>query len=113
MLPEGTDQGWATAHPAQRPAGVLAQLAEADKAEVGQLVLFLVRPQIFDRVQFRSAYRPKLTPSRREVREDVPTDPQPERSSDNRGLPVERRACFFNQPVKCFFKKSSFQLAMQ
>jgi pimeloyl-ACP methyl ester carboxylesterase len=62
LPPEGDHQSRTTAHPAQRLARVMAQLPEVLRAEVGQLVLFPVRPQIFDRVQFRSIGGKKLQP---------------------------------------------------
>jgi len=80
LLPEGTDQSRSAAHPAQRPAGVFAQLAETCRAEIGQLVLLPVRPQVFDGIQFRGVARKELYPnSPRLLSNEVPHRPAPVR----------------------------------
>jgi len=53
LLPESKNQRWSAAHAAQRPAGMVAQLPKCGGAEVRQLVLFPVRPEVLDRIQFR------------------------------------------------------------
>src|SRR5271167_3147495 len=62
LLPEGADQGRAAAHPPERPAGMNAELSEVLRTEVGQLMLFPVRPQILHRVQLRRVGGEELQP---------------------------------------------------
>ncbi len=50
LLPESHHQGGSAAHPLERATGVHAQLREGGQAEVGEFVLFPVRPQILDRL---------------------------------------------------------------
>jgi len=57
LFPEGFHQSWAAAHSAQRPPCRHAQLGEILRAEIGQLVLLAVTPNVFDRVQFRRVGR--------------------------------------------------------
>lgn len=53
LFPEGLYQSWAAAHSAKSLAGGPAQLGEILWAEVGQLMLFAVAPDVFHRVKFR------------------------------------------------------------
>ena len=53
MLPEGHHQGWPAAHAAQRATGVIAELGEVVWAEVGQLVMFPIAPDVLHRIEFR------------------------------------------------------------
>ncbi len=53
MPPAGARQGWAPAHAPQGAAGLIAELGEIARAEVGQFVVFPVAPYVFDRIEFR------------------------------------------------------------
>ncbi len=61
-VPEGDDQSGPSAHPTERLTCIMAQLPKRGGAKVRQLVLFPVRPQILDQVQFRRIGRKKLQP---------------------------------------------------
>src|SRR5713101_6246143 len=60
LLPERAHQARAPAHAAQCAARLIAALAEIARAEVGQLVMFPVAPDIFDRIEFRGVGRQAL-----------------------------------------------------
>jgi hypothetical protein len=47
LSPEGSQQGWAPADAPQSAARLIAELAEIARAEVGQLVMFPVAPDVF------------------------------------------------------------------
>ena len=51
MFPEGCDERWPPPHPAQRRAGSVTQLPEVLRAEVWQLVMFPVAPDVLCRIQ--------------------------------------------------------------
>src|SRR6266849_1959946 len=51
---------WAPAHAAQCAARLIAALAEIARAEVGQLVMFRVAPDVFDRIEVRGVGRQAL-----------------------------------------------------
>ena len=53
MLPEGDQEGGSPAHAAQRATGVIAELGEVVWAEVGQLVMFPIAPDVLHRIEFR------------------------------------------------------------
>src|SRR5229473_7418074 len=53
LPPEGPHQTRAPAHAPQCATRLIAELAEIARAEVGQLVMFPVAPDIFDRVALR------------------------------------------------------------
>ena len=57
MLPEGHYQHGPAAHPSQRVSGVIAELTEVMRAEVGQLVMFPITPDVLHRVEFRGVGR--------------------------------------------------------
>jgi hypothetical protein len=54
LLPEGGDESGSTTKPAQRTASAFAELPQIPRADVGQLVMLPVTPEVFDRIQFRS-----------------------------------------------------------
>jgi len=60
LLPEGFHQAGPAAHPPQGFSGSLRQLKEVFRAEVGQLVLLAVPPNVFDRVKLRRVSRQVL-----------------------------------------------------
>ena len=52
MLPESHHQHGPAAHPAQPVSSVIAELAEVMGAEVRQLVMFPIAPDVFHRIEF-------------------------------------------------------------
>jgi hypothetical protein len=54
LLPEGFDQGSAATHAPEGVACVPAQLGEGLRAEVGQLMLFAVAPDVLNRIELGS-----------------------------------------------------------
>ena len=57
MLPESHDEHGPAAHPAQRVSSVIAELTEVTRAEVRQLVMFPIAPDVFHRIEFRGIGR--------------------------------------------------------
>ena len=51
MSPEGRNEGRSAAHPTQRETGVVAELSEVLRAEVGQLVVLPVAPEELDGIE--------------------------------------------------------------
>jgi len=60
LFPEGLDQLGAATHPSQGLAGGRAQLGKVFRAEVGQLMLFAVAPNVFHRIEFGRIRRQKF-----------------------------------------------------
>jgi hypothetical protein len=52
LFPERLYQPWPAAHPAQRLPGGSGQLGEVLWAQIGQLMLFAVTPDVFDWIEF-------------------------------------------------------------
>jgi hypothetical protein len=52
LLPEGHHRGGVAAHAAQSLTGPSAELTEVVGAEVGQLVMFPVAPDVLHRIEF-------------------------------------------------------------
>ena len=52
MLPESHHQHGPAAHPSQRVASVIAELTEVMRAEVRQLVVFPITPDVLHRIEF-------------------------------------------------------------
>ena len=52
MLPEGHHQHGPAAHASQRVSSVIAELTEVTRAEVGQLVMFPITPDVFHWIEF-------------------------------------------------------------
>jgi hypothetical protein len=57
MLPEGHHEHGPAAHPSQRVSSVIAELTEVMRAEVRQLVMFPITPDVFHRIEFRGIGR--------------------------------------------------------
>ena len=73
MVPEGADEAGAfTADAAQSMGGPAGELPEIAGAQVGQLVLFPVTPEILNRIEFwgisRKTFHPDFTVQTFEVR---------------------------------------------
>jgi hypothetical protein len=57
LLPEGHHQRGPAAHPSQRVSSVIAELTDVMRAEVRQLVMFPITPDVFHRIEFRGIGR--------------------------------------------------------
>jgi hypothetical protein len=63
LVPEGADEAGAfTAYPAQRVGGPAGKLPEIAGAQVGQLVLFPITPEVLHGVKFRGISREAFYP---------------------------------------------------
>ena len=60
MLPERANQPRALAHAGQGSAGIVTELSKVPRAEVGQLMLLPVPPEVFDGVELRRIRRQVL-----------------------------------------------------
>jgi len=62
LFPECSDQLGAATHPGQGLATSLAQLGQVARAEVGQLALYEIAPDVFGRIEFRRIGGQRLDP---------------------------------------------------